>query len=796
MLNRKSFTVVLSAVILLARAGALPNTSQGVKSKNMYSYSLRAAAAAASSAAGNKQQLDHNEPVLDQDAADTSASSMSAPSRSLVEGSRPRTGRAKSNEPMEMIDPPPLDMMTSNRSFASSSPNILLDMLDDDLVSLARAVNVLDPSLHAKADTFDANRIDELRVPLEKDTLAALAGASTDQTNELIQISPVLSTWNARGDQVVDGGTATLRQGLCHLISTETSKADQSTRDCMCGTDDPFIRCQMMLANQAIAYGSVRSARNRGDYNAHVRRVQSFPERMTQATCDLEITPSNLLPPQPSFVELLNVVTNTDSLSIESPEIEIEGSCCFDLQPPPLNAFEACGEVTVSIPGVEFLTLEGAQRQIDSGIIVKGSDALKEAAGDIEVALSLKLCIAINAELEKAPELANILDFLGIDLCFAAQTFNMWPARGSAEFSLQSKLAVVTASVALLWQTDTALRDTLGLCDDVEPACGDKETVFCSMHQNGVVGFVELVVDFFLLQKSITIPVGEGFYSDCNKDTPDGQICFLGSSCYRCENSATYWYGPAFTACGTEPRYPDGTLCLPGFSCNSCENPSTYWYGPAVQMCGPEPKYSDGTLCLPGFSCNNCENPSTYWYGSAAQMCGPEPKYPDGTLCLPELSCNSCENPSTYWYGPAAQKCGPEPKYPDGTLCLPGFSCNSCENSSTYWYGPAAEMCGPEPKYPDGTLCLPGFSCNSCENPSTYWYGPAAEMCGLEPKYPDGTMCLPGFSCNSCENPSTYWYGPAAQMCGPEPCYPAGTWCLIGTSCNMCCNGQSWSRCN
>jgi hypothetical protein len=179
MLNRKSFTMVLSAVVLLTRAGALPNTSQGVKSKNMYSYSLRAVA---SSKGYNK----------------ASASSMSAPSRSLVEGSRPRTGRAKSNEPMEMIDPPPLDMMTSNRSFASSSPNILLDLLDDDLVSLARAVNGLDPSLQAKADTFDANRIDELRMPLEKDTLAALGGASTDQTNELIQISPVLSTWNAR----------------------------------------------------------------------------------------------------------------------------------------------------------------------------------------------------------------------------------------------------------------------------------------------------------------------------------------------------------------------------------------------------------------------------------------------------------------------------------------------------------------------------------------------------------------------------------------------------------------------
>ena len=674
------------------------------------------------------------------------------------------------------------------------SDNILRDLLDNDLITVARIATVVDTSLQAKADTFDSNRIDELRVPLQKDTLAALAGASTDQTLDFLQKSAALFMWNARGDQIVDEATGkTVRQGMCELISSATAKVDQSIRDCMCGTADPYIRCQMMLGNEALAYGSARSAPQTRYHHAHVRRVQGIPERKTQATCDLQSTPSNLLSSQSSFIDILNVGTNIDSLQVGSPEIEIEGSCCFDLQPPPLNVLEACGAVSVSIPNVEFLTLEGAQVQLDNGIIEKGSDALKEEAGGIDVALSLSICFALS---EKVPGLAAILEYLGIDLCFAEQALKMWPARGSAEFSLEVTIAVFKASIGLQWQTSTALRDTLGLCDGVEPSCNDKDTFFCSMGENGVVGFVDLSVDFNIYQETLfDLPIGEGINSHC-KDLSDGTLCLLGSSCQRCQNPATYWYGPAFTACGNEPGYADGTTCLPGFSCQKCENPSTYWYGPALQKCGQEPKYEDGTTCLPGFSCENCLNPSTYWYGPAVQKCGPEPKYEDGTTCLPELSCQNCLNPSTYWYGPALQKCGPEPKYEDGTTCLPELSCANCLNPSTYWYGPALQKCGPEPKYEDGTTCLPGFSCESCLNPSTYWYGPAVQKCGPEPKYEDGTTCLPGFSCENCLNPSTYWYGPALQKCGNEPCWGSGTFCLIGTSCNSCCNGQSWSFCN
>ncbi|KAI2504461.1 hypothetical protein MHU86_9960 [Fragilaria crotonensis] len=339
-----------------------------------------------------------------------------------------------------------------------SSDNILRDLLDDDLISVARIANVVDPSLQTKADTFDANRIDELRVPLQRDTLAALAGASTVQTLDFLQQSPVLFMWNSRGDQIVDESTGkTTRQGLCELVSSTTSKVDQSIRDCLCGTADPFIRCQMMLGNQALAFGTARSASRTKPHHAHIRRVQGIPERKTQATCDLQFTPSNLMSAQPSFIELLN--------------------------PPPLNVLEACGGVSVSIPSVEFLTLEGAQVQLDSGIIVKGSDALKEEAGDIDVALSLSICFALSEELEKVPGLEAILEYLGIDLCFAEQTFKMWPARGSAEFSLEVTVSIFKASIGLQWQTSTTLRDTLGLCDGVEPSCDDKDTFFCSMSE-------------------------------------------------------------------------------------------------------------------------------------------------------------------------------------------------------------------------------------------------------------------------------------------------------------------------
>jgi hypothetical protein len=134
----------------------------------------------------------------------------------------------------------------------------------------------------------------------------------------------------------------------------------------------------------------------------------------------------------------------------------------------------------------------------------------------------------------------------------------------------------------------TAFRDALDLCNGIEPSCGDKDTFFCNMGQNEVMGHFEIGIDFLMFKKELTLNIGGSAYDDCDK-YGDGTLCVLGFSCNHCLNPASkfvvlspyisvelsliystfsihtaYWYGKAFTACGTEPQYPDGTVCIPG----------------------------------------------------------------------------------------------------------------------------------------------------------------------------------------------------------------------------------------
>jgi hypothetical protein len=86
----------------------------------------------------------------------------------------------------------------------------------------------------------------------------------------------------------------------------------------------------------------------------------------------------------------------------------------------------------------------------------------------------------------------------------------------------------------------------------------------------------------------------------------DGTLCGLGSTCKFCKNSATYWFGKGFTACGTEPKSPAGTVCSLGTTCNTCAEPATYWLSKLATACGTEGCWTRRTVCAAGTTCNNC----------------------------------------------------------------------------------------------------------------------------------------------------------------------------------------------
>jgi hypothetical protein len=305
------------------------------------------------------------------------------------------------------------------------------------------------------------------------------------------------------------------------------------------------------------------------------------------------------------------------------------------------------------------------------------------------------------------------MDLLGIDSCFLSLSVDLWPASGSSKAALELKVGMFFAKASLLWQMDPTLCNTLGLCDGVTPACGDTKSLYCSLGQEEFVGLVTFGIDFFLFHGAVSVPIGEGFYRNCDKDS-DGTRCLLGSSCNNCRNPPTYWFGMAFTACGVEPKYADGTLCLLGTSCNQCAKGASYWYSNAFTACGSEPKWADGTLCALGTSCNACTNPATFWTGPFLYKCGVEPKWSDGTLCAAGTTCNQCTNGSSYWFSKAFTACGTEPGWADGTSCAVGTSCNARRNAATFWTGPLLYKCGKEPCWPRGSFCGLGTTCGKC----------------------------------------------------------------------------------
>ena len=98
----------------------------------------------------------------------------------------------------------------------------------------------------------------------------------------------------------------------------------------------------------------------------------------------------------------------------------------------------------------------------------------------------------------------------------------------------------------------------------------------------------------------------------------DGHICGLGTTCGRCRNKATWWWGKAFTFCGREPEWSDGTICGLGTTCNACKNRATWWASKFFTACGNEPCWKKGTICGIGTTAKLCCNGAHcpwYWFG-------------------------------------------------------------------------------------------------------------------------------------------------------------------------------------
>jgi hypothetical protein len=168
-----------------------------------------------------------------------------------------------------------------------------------------------------------------------------------------------------------------------------------------------------------------------------------------------------------------------------------------------------------------------------------------------------------------------------------------------------------------------------------------------------VVGLILPDVSITACTQELTYCVGEGCEEKMMVEVwEDGSHCGLGTTCNNCDNEPTYWWGLAFTACGSEPNWPDGTTCGVGTTCNACLNPSSYWFGfPAFTKCGAEPRWSDGTPCLLGTSCNACQNEATWWVGDGTAACGHEPCWGSGTVSglgtTDSMCCNGADCP---WY--------------------------------------------------------------------------------------------------------------------------------------------------
>jgi len=132
----------------------------------------------------------------------------------------------------------------------------------------------------------------------------------------------------------------------------------------------------------------------------------------------------------------------------------------------------------------------------------------------------------------------------------------------------------------------------------------------------------------------------------------DGTIC--GLMCNLCRNGSSYWWGKAFIACGSEPKWDIGTICARGTTCKACRNGSSYWWGKAITACGSEPKWDDGTKCLLGTTCKACRNGASYWWGKLFTACGKERCWGRGTVCGSGTTCRACCHGSKcpwYWVG-------------------------------------------------------------------------------------------------------------------------------------------------
>mmetsp|Transcript_6014 Transcript_6014/g.11787 ORF Transcript_6014/g.11787 Transcript_6014/m.11787 type:complete len:1118 (+) Transcript_6014:86-3439(+) len=511
-------------------------------------------------------------------------------------------------------------------------------LLDDDLAQIAQAAidfqldNDDSLGLRDQLDSFLILSSSENQASLKKTTMTALSKATIDQIEDLIDektshFCPALKTWNDSGYEVSykeDGrNPPSKRVKMCETIKDSTHLSD-TVKSCMCGFDKPYIYCEIILGEE-LAVEQHRRIRERS------RQLESVDDSRKLQQCALTV--NGVKDGVPNMFNIIDMLTN------QPQGISIYGQCEAPM-PPPVSFISLAASIGVEIPNEPYYTEDGAKNSE-----LKGSNEIKMIGG-LSASLIGNICLYAGG-IDKLKGIEDLLEIIGIDLCFIETSLKIWPLRGHSSVHFRAFIgSFVSAKIALSIQMYNVLRDSLGLCDGVEPNCESSDTLFCQMDEGELVGYFELGLWFYLWEATFTLFIGPQVYDDCNK-YDDGTLCLLGTSCFGCKNPATYWYGKAFTACGTEARWDDGTVCLAGSSCSQCKNPATFWPDATFTWkCGSMDCWKDGTICLEGTTCNSCCNPSTFWPDRDFTFkCGEMPCWEEGTTCLLSTTCNSCCHP-------------------------------------------------------------------------------------------------------------------------------------------------------
>lgn len=425
--------------------------------------------------------------------------------------------------------------------FQTQSVGGITDMfLIQDVIQIAKAIIQLQwyPSPAEKLTALQSSDNPKTREDLKNVIVIAIAGASSGDINLLINqessnFIPGLKLWNDSGSKLNENGKSK-RQSFCDSIKNGKTNASSDTINCMCESGDPYILCEMKLARDMINFQNTQQS------GINLRHMEAVPDADGRGLLPL---PSCEVQSNKDLSKL--DVSKAISFCTES-YFEAYGKCAFSMEPLPLS-IEA--RLTINVPD-----LQSPDTRKDLAVGIRG-DVCFSPAGLTEAFKST------------FKPVQSALNFLGLNLCFLSAEIKIWPIREHADFSLSMTLLnMVNVKIGIAWQMGISSRETLKLCEsNAKAICEERDNLFCLMDANKVVAYFEISLWFFLWEISFHLKFGDDSYKDC-KTYEDGTHCFLGSSCNACINPATYWYGKAFTACGTEPKYPDGTRCLLGTS--------------------------------------------------------------------------------------------------------------------------------------------------------------------------------------------------------------------------------------